>query len=329
MGVILSILSGFSTAFVFALIIYWLDRYEKEPWLLLTAVFLWGVFVAAGGAFIANTIFGVAIFVATESDIAAEASTAIISAPVVEESLKGFAVVIVFFFFRKEFDNILDGIVYGGVVALGFAATENSLYIYRGYAEAGLGGFIVLSFIRNVIVGWQHPFYTAFIGIGLAVARLNRNTLVKLTAPVVGWVAAVGTHSLHNALATFLSGLGGLAFGTFLDWTGWLFMLIVIIWAIRREGKFMATYLSEEVDLGNLTAAQYGVACSGWAMTKARTAALTGGGSYGKTSRFYKLCAELSHKKRQLEKLGDEGRNTRIIGELRTELMGLSPQVPA
>ena len=215
-----SIISGFSTAFLFAFFIYWLDRYEKEPWLLLTAVFLWGVVVAAGGAFILNTIFGITIFVATANDIAAEASTAIISAPLVEESLKGMAVVIVFFFFRKEFDNILDGIVYAGVAALGFAATENSLYIYRGYAEGGFGGFVLLSLIRNVVVGWQHPFYTAFIGIGLAIARLNKNMLVKIVAPFIGWVLAVGTHSLHNTLATFLSGLGGFAFGIFLDWTG-------------------------------------------------------------------------------------------------------------
>ena len=106
-------------------------------------------------------------------------------------------------------------------------------------------------------------------------------------------------------------------------------MFIVIIWAIVRERNYLVQSLAEEVELGHITAAQYKVACSAWSTTKARTSALTGGGSYGNTSRLYKLCAELSHKKRQLEKLGDEGRNTRIIGELREQIATLSPQISA
>ena len=47
-------------------------------------------------------------------------------APIIEESLKGLAVLLVFLLFRKEFDSILDGIVYAAITALGFAATENS-----------------------------------------------------------------------------------------------------------------------------------------------------------------------------------------------------------
>lgn len=33
---------GFIPCFFFAAILYWLDRYEKEPKLLLIGVFLWG-----------------------------------------------------------------------------------------------------------------------------------------------------------------------------------------------------------------------------------------------------------------------------------------------
>ena len=115
--------------------------------------------------------------------------------------LIGLAVLLVFLFFRTEFDSILDGIVYAGVVALGFAATENTIYIWRGYNAGGWQGLFQLVFIRVILVGWQHPVYTAFTGIGLAFARMNRSVLVKFFAPIIGFSLAMLTHSLHNTLA--------------------------------------------------------------------------------------------------------------------------------
>ena len=108
-----------------------------------------------------------------------------------EETLKGLAVLGVFLVFHSEFDSVLDGIIYAGVAALGFAATENTYYIYTyGFQEGGWSGLLSLAFIRVILVGWQHPFYTAFIGIGLAMARLNRNWLVKIIAPLLGLALA-------------------------------------------------------------------------------------------------------------------------------------------
>ena len=176
MPLLVSLFFGFVPMFFFAALVYWLDRYEKEPKILLGAAFFWGVVIAAGGAFIINTAFGMGIYMFTGSEGAAEIGTTSIVAPIVEEFLKGLAVAIVFFVFYKEFDSILDGIIYGGIVALGFAATENTLYIYRnGYQESGWSGLFLLVFIRVIIVGWQHPFYTAFTGIGFAVSRTNKN----------------------------------------------------------------------------------------------------------------------------------------------------------
>jgi hypothetical protein len=62
--------------------------------------------------------------------------------------------------------------------------------------------------------------------------------------------------------------------------------------------------------------------------TNAHLAALTSG-TYRSTSRFYRVCGELAHKKEQLHKIGDEGGNTKIIEQLRTELMQLAPQAKA
>jgi RsiW-degrading membrane proteinase PrsW (M82 family) len=328
MPILASLFFGFVPMFLFALFVYWLDRYEKEPKPLLTSVFFWGVFIAAGGAFIINTLFGAGIFLMTESQLATEITTGSLIAPVVEESLKGLAVVIVFLLFRREFDSILDGIIYAAIVALGFAATENSWYIYNGYTEAGWSGFWLLVFVRVVLVGWQHPFYTAFIGIGLAVARLNRRALPWLLAPLVGWCLAVLAHSFHNSVPVVLRGGPGFLLGTALDWSGWAAMTGFVIWALWRESVCLKKQLKEEVELGLLTPEQYRTAGSVFARFGAGAAALFNG-RYPATVRFYQTCGELAHKKQQFATLGDEGTNQLIIQQLRAHLAALSPQAQA
>ena len=330
MGLIISALIGFGTSLFFACILYWLDRYEKEPLLLLGGVFLWGVVVAAGSAFLINTTLGIGIAIFTGSDTASEIATGSIVAPLVEETLKGTAVLIVFLVFRREFDSVLDGIIYAGVAALGFAATENTYYIYTyGYQEGGFGGLLMLTFVRVILVGWQHPFYTAFFGIGLAIARLNRGWFVKIAAPIAGLGVAMFTHAFHNTLATLLGGgLGGLALGTFIDWTGWLFMVAIIIWATWREQKNLKKYLASEVQAGTISPALFRTASSAWRQMFARLAAIFTG-KYFKTARFYQLCGEYANKRRQYDTLGDESGNLAIIQKLRAEMTQLAPNVHA
>jgi len=321
MPILVSLLFGFVPMFIFAAFVYWLDRYEKEPKILLGATFFWGVVVATGGAFIINTAFGMGIYIFTGSEGAAEIGTTSVIAPIVEEFLKGLAVAIVFFMFYKEFDSILDGIIYGGIAALGFAATENTLYIFRnGYQEGGWGGLFLLAFIRIIIVGWQHPFYTAFTGIGFAIARTNKNTAIKFLAPVVGFGLAIITHAFHNTFGGLIGGLEGLAAGTLVDWIGWTFMLGFIVWMIGHERSIVKSNLLSEVLSGTITQAQYQKALSPWTVT-------TAGFSGRNTARFYQLCGEISHKKEQARKHGDEGGNLAIIEKLRSELASLTPYI--
>jgi len=327
MGLIVSVIIGFSTALFFASILYWLDRFEKEPLLLLGGVFLWGAIVAAGSAFIINTTLGIGVFMFTGSDLATDLATGSIVAPLVEESLKGLAVLIVFLIFRREFDSVLDGIIYAGVAALGFAATENAYYIYvYGYLESGWSGIFSLTFIRIILVGWQHPFYTAFFGIGLALARLNKNWGVKILAPLFGLGVAMFTHGFHNTMASFLSGVEGLAIGAMVDWTGWLFMFGVIVWATFNERKYIKLYLASEVQAGTINPAHLRTASSGWLQMFARMGSIFTG-RYAKTARFYQVCGEYAHKRRQYATLGDEAGNVAILQKLRAELAALAPFV--
>ena len=315
---------GFVPMFLFAAFVNWLDRYEKEPKLLLGAAFLWGVIIAGGGAYILNTAFGVGIYVITGSEGAAEFGTTSIVAPIIEESLKGLAVLAVFLMFRKEFDSVLDGVVYGAVTAMGFAAIENVLYIYRnGYQEGGWEGFWVLVVIRVILVGWMHPFFTAFTGIGLAIARMTRNVLVKLIAVPTGFAIAVTAHAFHNTFSGLIGGFEGLLAGTLVDYVGYAVMLLFVIWMVLYERSVLKKHLHEEVASGRISPRQYATATS-FFQTNAHLTALTSG-TFRPTSRFYQVCGELAHKKEQLAKLGDESGNAKIIESLRAELAQLAP----
>ncbi len=115
-------------------------------------------------------------------------------------------------FFRKEFDDILDGIVYAGVIALGFATVENVLYYGRGFLGGGFGGLIVLFIVRGVMSPFAHVTFTAMTGIGCGIARESHNMAVRIIMPIVGYCFAVALHALWNGMATFL-GLEGFFIG--------------------------------------------------------------------------------------------------------------------
>jgi RsiW-degrading membrane proteinase PrsW (M82 family) len=319
-GFLLSFFLGLAPMLVFAWVIYWLDRFEKEPLLLIGGVFLWGAIGAASAAFLINTIFGLGVYLFTSSTSATDLATGTLIAPIVEEVLKGLAVLTVFLLAHNEFDSFMDGIVYAGVVALGFAATENVYYIYsHGFLEGSYGALLWVAFVRICLVGWQHPFYSAFFGIGLAISRMYRTPAARVLAPLGGLGVAMLFHSLHNTIGSFIHGLGGLVAEAAFDWSGWSLMFLFILWATARERGWIVKHLCEEVDLGLISFAQYETACSAWSQSIARFTALLNG-RYRATNRFYQICGELAQKKHQRQTLGEEGHNSQIIERLQLEL---------
>ena len=60
-----------------------------------------------------------------------------------EEATKGLFLLLLLWWRRYELDGVLDGIVYAGMVGIGFAFTENILYLaaaYNGTDGTGPGG---------------------------------------------------------------------------------------------------------------------------------------------------------------------------------------------
>src|ERR687898_3123280 len=179
----------------------WLDRYEPEPRNLLVAGLLWGAFAATGAALVFQGL-GLAGG-ATERDVMNTV------APVTEEVTKGAFLFLLLWWRRHELDGVLDGIVYAGMVGVGFAYTENILYLaaaYDGTDGLGPGGTTALTgtfVLRCLISPFAHPFFTAFIGIGVGLAVASRSRGRRVTALVVGYLCAVVAHAAWNGSKLF------------------------------------------------------------------------------------------------------------------------------
>lgn len=329
MEVIAAILLSFLPAFFYGRILYWLDRYEKEPFWLITGAFIWGAVIATLGAIFFGLILQVGVYLLTSSEVLSNVVGTVIIAPLVEESLKGIAILLIFLLFKSEFDSILDGIVYAGIVGLGFAATENVLYLLSSYQESGWEGLWALFVLRVILGAWGHAVYAAFIGIGIGITRLTTNSFLKIVAPIGGWMMAVFVHAVHNGMAVFLGGtlgLGGLVALLIVDWLSWIVMFFIIVWAISRERRWIAEYLHEEVQNGLITPEQYRVAQSSWAQTRARFRALFVG-RRRTIGAFYQMLAELAQKKHQLAIHGEERGNSARIRQLRQDIAQLAPSI--
>ncbi|MFM8876043.1 MAG: PrsW family intramembrane metalloprotease [Anaerolineae bacterium] len=324
MALLAAIPMAFIPAFFFSWFLYWLDRYEKEPRWLLLMTFFWGGFIAIIGTLIVASIFEIGFSFVLNDAVLEDIAGGSITAPLVEEFMKGLAVLAVFLLFRKEFDSVLDGIIYGGIAGLGFAATENVFYFMGQYSEAGWSGMFANFALRVGVFAWGHPFYTAFTGLGFALARTNKNILVRLAAPIIGYFLAVAAHAFHNTVLLFVSGLGSLVFVVLVEWASWIFFLGFIIWMIRHEQGLLKKHLQEEVINGLINESHYKTAVS-FFQFGARMSALSGG-AYRATSHFYQYLGELAHKKEQYAKFGDERGNAAIIEKLRANIASLAPQ---
>jgi protease PrsW len=151
---------------------------------------------------VANTLIGTAVTLSVSED-AGELAGAVISAPIFEEGSKGLGLLILLIFFRRYFDDILDGIVFGGVIALGFATVENVMYYGSALAEGGFGAMLFLFILRGILSPFAHVTFTAMTGIGCGISRESHRGFVKFVAPVVGYMFAVSLHAIWNGLAMF------------------------------------------------------------------------------------------------------------------------------
>lgn len=227
----------------------WLDRYEAEPRSNLWIAFLWGTLVATTVSLVLNTG---SLALLESVSARGEDVGAVIVAPVVEETLKGLGVVLILVLHRREFDGIVDGIVYAGLTAAGFAFAENVFYLGRGVIEGGTEGLVGVFILRCILGPFAHPLFTACLGVGVGVAVHTASVVVRVLAPGAGLVCGMLLHSLWNLSAVV--GIDGFfARYLLLQLPIFIAAMLFAAWARRREGRLIGAYLGEYVTAGWLS----------------------------------------------------------------------------
>jgi RsiW-degrading membrane proteinase PrsW (M82 family) len=170
-------------------VLVWLDRVEPEPRSSRIHALLWGAAVAGFVSGVVNSVVAV---------LAGDAWAAVASAPLIEELMKGLGVY--WALRRREIDGVMDGIVYAGWVALGFAIIEDVLY----FAQAVEQGVLTQVFImRGLITPFAHPLFTAWIGLAIGLAVARRQSV--LANALWGYGLAVACHAAWNGSLLFAS----------------------------------------------------------------------------------------------------------------------------
>jgi protease PrsW len=234
----------------------WLDRYEPEPKRNLAAGLLWGAFVATVAAVVVQGLGGLVVGWTDTFSLA-------VAAPVVEEATKGLFLVLLLWWRRAELDGILDGIVYAGMVGIGFAFTENILYLaaaFNGTDGMGPGGIEAITgtfVLRCVFSPFAHPLFTAFTGVGIGIAVSTRRPALRLVAPLAGYFIAIVAHALWNGSTVF-------GFGSFfvvyvvIMLPAFLGMIGLAWWARETEAHLLRVALTDAANRGLIPATDIG-----------------------------------------------------------------------
>jgi RsiW-degrading membrane proteinase PrsW (M82 family) len=247
-----------------AVLVYLLDLYEREPISLLFAAFVWGAVAATTLSAIGNAGWGIVVARVGGPEFASR-WTAALTAPFVEEILKGIGVVLIVLIARDEVDDLMDGFVYGALCGLGFAVVEDVFYfiaVFGGDVEGVLQGF----FVRVIASGlYSHVLYTGLVGmaVGIVTTRRDDRPLRERLRPagLLAGAAVLG-HLVWNSpileffpaqpwegaewfmipLATAVKGLPLL-----------LFVVLAIRLAHARERRWLHETLASELDTDSVT----------------------------------------------------------------------------
>jgi len=311
----LSLLAAVVPAAIYGWLVLRLDRYEVEPGRVIAAAFGWG----AVGAILFSVVGGLLFQWLLVAALAPAPATAgflsvAVGAPLVEESFKGIALVALLLFFRHELDNVLDGIVYGALIGLGFAMTENVLYFGAAYLEGGTRDLGELFVARAVLNGFGHAAYTATTGAAVGWARGQyRAGAMRFVVPVLGWALAVLQHFLWNGGTFVVAGLLGenarpitvvLIQAPLIVLPALVVLYLTARLAGRRELAVIHRELEAEVARGTLTAEEYATLGDEQRRRQAlREAARRGGRRLrDRQRRFFHVAAELAYRKYHLRR---------------------------
>jgi RsiW-degrading membrane proteinase PrsW (M82 family) len=188
-------------------VLRYLDRNETEPWRLVLFATAWGAVVATSLVIWAESLWQTIAIRTLVPGPGLDVSTAF-SAGILEELAKGSAVVLLFLVMRNEFDDVVDGIIYGAAVGIGFNFMESVSYmtnLYAIFAPEGFGAYAAgFQWYARQVLGlfFGHATYTAFVGAGVGIARQLPDVRQKIIAIAGGFIVAIAAHFAWDAWLT-------------------------------------------------------------------------------------------------------------------------------
>ena len=279
-----------------------MDRNHKEPWRLVLVAAAWGAIVATSLVVWGETIWEQSAQHALVPGPGLDTSLAFM-AGILEELAKGTAVLLLFLIMRNEFDDVVDGIVYGAAVGLGFNFLESISYMTNLYSIFNAEGFgaaaAAIQWYGRQVLGlfFGHATYTAYIGAGVGIARQLPHRRQKILAILAGFVIAIAGHFTWDAWATLfpvdntLFGLVEIHLRTLIvngPFTAGLIALL--IFGIRFEGQNLVDQMRKEAATGRgaILPEEVPILSNPWRRLRTRMAAFSRAGfpGYLKVSRL-------------------------------------------
>jgi RsiW-degrading membrane proteinase PrsW (M82 family) len=257
-----------------------LDFLEREPTELLAVAFAWGAVVATSVSIPASAALEDLMAKLWSPHLAADWGAAL-AGPTVEEIAKTLGVVAIVLIARAQVNSVLDGVVYGAMVGLGFQIVENIVFAVGNVALAGQGDrvqpvietFLLRGFLSGV---WSHTLFSALAGAGIGYLVLHRDRTIghRIGVATLAVLGAWTSHMLWNSpLLSDGLGNGPLALLGVLLLKG-LPPLLLILWLVRhvhdREADFYVGQLATLRDPELITTGELAVLGSGARRAAAR-----------------------------------------------------------
>jgi len=252
------------------LLVNFMDRYEREPWFLRLAAFLWGAIIAIPPAlFIERQVDAIlnGWLVSHANNLFLHALMQGLNAGVTEETIKGLGLLLLFIILRDEFDNVTDGIVYGALIGAGFAMVENF-----GYFASSGNNFLVVLIVGRIVLGWLgHSTFIACFGAALGYIRHTRSRWKQILVPLLGYLLAVSLHTLFDFVdfqasqlirtatnGTTINYALALIIGDYIPpFLAQMGLLYILIKSLAHEAAVIREFLAVEVSNGVVQVDEY------------------------------------------------------------------------
>lgn len=322
--ILLSLAVAFIPALGYTLLVWWLDRYEREPFRLLMVAFFWGAVPAIALAILLEYRLGDP-FAAAQVVIVRDFAMDSLLVPVIEEVTKAIALLVLFVLVRNEFDNVLDGVVYGAVIGFGFAMTENALYFIDLLRRGGSDQFTDVVALRVLLFGLNHAFYSAIVGAGFGLAAEVTGPMRRWrwVFPLLGLLLAIAFHAVHNlGMALAVTNPAALWIAVLVNWGGLFLLVVIVLLAWSEERRWIAVELWPEVG-ATLTPEEYATATSYGRRLALWVRAWREGGwrQAQRSSRQHHLITKLAFLKHRLHTSGSSPRLQAQIDHVRNQLL--------